>query len=242
MYDFNTAADKAVIRPVAIGYRNYTPGVFQDAVRNFFSNLNDVVVFVNDLLQFKVVQAMQDSSRIAYNTTFGLFGLINFTAYMDDLPKHNEDFGQTLGVWGFDPGPYLVIPLLGPSSTRGAVGLAGDLYVNPLTHGILQDDYQQWGAVALAYISLRADALGTTNVLEQAAIDPYVFTRDAYFQYRRNLVYDGNPPPEDNEFNELNLDSDQDAELQQQLKLEDERSKKKTAIPNTPESEKPDAP
>jgi len=242
MYDFNTAADKAVIRPVAVGYRDYTPDLFQDAVRNFFSNLNDFVVFVNDLLQFKLIQAMQDSSRIAYNTTFGVFGLINFTAYMDDLPKHNEDFGQTLGVWGFEPGPYLVIPLLGPSSTRGAAGLVGDLYINPLTHGILQDDYQQWGAVALAFISLRADLLGATDVVDQAAIDPYVFTRDAYFQYRRNLVYDGNPPPDENEFNEFNLDSEQDADLQLQLKLEDERAQKKQAAPAAPEPVKPDSP
>lgn len=234
MYNFNEAADREVIRPVATDYRDHVPQLIQDAARNFFSNLNDVVVLINDLLQFKLAQAAQDSSRIAYNTTFGIFGLIDFTAYMDDLPKHREDFGQTLGVWGIEPGPYLVLPLLGPSSVRDSVGLAGDIYANPLTHGILREDFQRWGAVSWAYLSLRADLLGTTRVVEQAAIDPYVFTREGYFQFRRNLVHDGNPPPDEFELDELNLDSDLEADLQLELENEAGKTEKPATIPPPP--------
>lgn len=234
MYKFNDVADRAVIRPVATVYRDYLPDLIQDGIRNFFSNLNDIVVMVNSLLQFKVEQAVVTSYRIVFNTTWGLLGFVEITSIMD-LPKQNEDFGQTLAVWGFYDGPYLVIPLLGPSTVRDTVGLAGDIYVNPLTHGILQEDFQQWGAVVVAYISLRADLLGTTRVVDQAAIDPYIFSRDAFFQYRRNLIYDGNPPPPDDQ--DFSLDSDSDLEMDLQLQLELEKNQLKKEQANPPSSD-----
>lgn len=215
IYRFNDAADRYVIKPVATDYREHVPRPVQTGIANFFGNLQDVIVLVNDLLQLKVEQGMSDFGRIVYNTTFGLFGLVDVASYLG-LPKHDEDFGQTLGYWGVPPGPYLVLPFLGPSNIRDSVGLVGDIYVHPMFQGLITDESVSLGAVALRYIDLRAQLLGASRVVDEAALDPYAFIRDAYLQRRRNLVYDGNPPPEprDDFIPDDNADADLELELE----------------------------
>jgi phospholipid-binding lipoprotein MlaA len=162
-------------------------------VSNFFSNIGDVIVALNNLLQGKFSQAVSDVGRIAVNTTAGLLGVIDVATEIG-LEKHNEDFGQTLGYWGIGDGPYLVLPLLGPSNLRDALGLIVDFntdlitYVDPSrTRNIL------WGT---RFVNRRSELLDTSKILDTAALDPYDFLRDAYLQRRRNLVFDGNPPPD----------------------------------------------
>ncbi|MFA7619961.1 MAG: VacJ family lipoprotein [Thiohalomonadaceae bacterium] len=192
VYRFNDAVDRNLLKPVAEVYDQVVPTFISTGVSNFFSNIDDVLVLVNDVLQAKPEQALSDFSRIVWNTTVGLFGLIDVATALD-LPKHNEDFGQTLGYWGVNPGPYLVLPLLGPSTVRDGTGSAASWYLDPLAD-VSVDQAAYWSAVGLSAVDTRADLLGTTNLLEQAALDPYVFTREAYLQHRQNLVYDGKPP------------------------------------------------
>lgn len=193
IYKFNDAVDKAVIKPVATGYKEVVPGPVRTAVGNFFSNLDDVLVLLNDLLQFKLEQAASDFSRLVWNTTLGIAGLIDVGSKMD-LPKRNEDFGQTLGYWGVGNGPYLVLPFLGPSTLRDTVGLVVDSHFDPLwQHDPISERNTAYG---LHTIDTRARLLDAEKVLEEAAIDRYIFLRDAYLQRRRGLVYDGNPPRE----------------------------------------------
>jgi phospholipid-binding lipoprotein MlaA len=192
MFAFNDAVDKAVFKPVAKVYWRVLPEPVTDSVGNFFSNLNDVVVLANDLLQFKLHQAAMDSSRIVFNTTFGLGGLFDVATRME-LPKHREDFGQTLGVWGFGAGPYLVLPLLGPSTVRDTFGVAGDFMINPIDWAT-DSEAVKWGLWGLNLINRRASLLRIERALVDEQIDPYSFQRSAYLQMRRNLIYDGNPP------------------------------------------------
>jgi phospholipid-binding lipoprotein MlaA len=191
VYAFNDDFDRAILKPVATGYEKVVPAPVNNSISNFFSNLDDVVVLVNDILQLKFEQTLSDLGRITFNTTFGLFGLFDVATHME-LPKHNEDFGQTLGRWGVSSGPYLVLPFLGPSTVRDGVALPADWAVDPLQE--VEDDNTRWGAVALKVVDTRAGLLRASRILDTAALDPYVFLRDAYLQRRRNLVYDGNPP------------------------------------------------
>jgi phospholipid-binding lipoprotein MlaA len=151
-------------------------------------------------MQGKVENALSDGWRFIVNSTFGIGGIFDVASDMR-LPKHNEDFGQTLGVWGFADGPYLVIPLWGPSSVRDGVGLIADAYAYlpwwiPEWLDVQHRVAWQNSLTALDFVNIRANLLDATNILEEAALDRYAFVRDAYFQRRRNLVYDGNPPPE----------------------------------------------
>jgi len=198
MFAFNDAADKAVFKPVAQAYQTVLPDPVITSVTNFFSNLNDVVVLINDLLQFKLHQAAMDSSRIVFNTTFGVLGLFDVASRME-LPKHNEDFGQTLGFWGFGEGYYIVLPLLGPSTVRDTFGLVGNFYTNPVTWAT-DSDAVEWSLWGLDLINRRAGLLRIERALADSQIDPYAFQRGAYLQQRRNLVYDGNPPKPDFDF------------------------------------------
>ena len=195
MFAFNDAVDKAVFKPVAKVYWRVLPEPVTDSVGNFFSNLNDVVVLANDLLQFKLHQAAMDSSRIVFNTTFGLGGLFDVATRME-LPKHREDFGQTLGVWGFGAGPYLVLPLLGPSTVRDTFGFAGDFMINPIDWAT-DSEAAKWGLWGLNLINRRAGLLRLERALADEQIDPYSFQRSAYLQMRRSLIHDGNPPKPD---------------------------------------------
>lgn len=191
MYGFNDTVDGLILKPVAQGYNTIMPDPVNKGVSNFFSNLGDVVVVFNDILQLKLEQAAQDSARVLFNSTIGLFGLIDVASHMD-LPKHNEDFGQTLGYWGMGTGPYIVWPIFGPSNPRDTVGFVADAYVNP-QYDITPRDTQK-ALNVLHIIDTRAGLLSASRILDEAALDPYLFVRDAYLQRRENLVYDGNPP------------------------------------------------
>ena len=193
-YSFNDLLDQALIEPLARGYNYITPAPVNRGVTNFFNNLRDVRSAVNNLLQLKIGRAFSDVGRVAVNSTIGILGLMDVASNMD-LPRYGEDFGQTLGVWGMGPGPYIVLPLLGPSSGRDAVGLVADWFTDPLNY--LEDDTARLALRGLNIIDTRADLLNASRVLDQAALDPYAFIRDAYLQRREGQVYDGNPPPEE---------------------------------------------
>jgi phospholipid-binding lipoprotein MlaA len=131
VFNFNESLDRAILKPVAQGYRFIMPDVAEQGVSNFFDNLRDVVTFFNNVLQLKPVEATQDLSRVLINTTIGIGGLFDVASTMN-IPKNDEDFGQTLGAWGVESGPYLVLPLFGPSTVRDGVGIIPDMYLDPL--------------------------------------------------------------------------------------------------------------
>jgi len=196
IYAFNERFDRAVAKPVAQAYQDVMPSWADKGISNFFSNLNDVIVLTNDLLQFKLKQAASDTARIAFNTTAGLFGFIDVASHMD-LPRHKEDFGQTLGYWGVPSGPYFVLPFLGPSTIRDTAGLDVDYaYVDPVFNNVDQRTPRN-GLFLVNFIDTRADLLGASRLLETAALDPYIYTREAYLQRRQYYVYDGDPPMDD---------------------------------------------
>ncbi len=191
VFEFNQSIDKAVVRPVAEFYQKVTPDPVDRSITNFFNNLNDVIVALNNLLQLKIEDAVSDVGRIVANSTFGVFGLFD-VATRFGLEKHDEDFGQTLGYWGMEPGPYVMLPLLGPSTVRDTVGRAGDFAASPLGEF---DETTRWAMRGVNVIDTRADLLSVSRIAETAALDEYVFIRDAFLQRRRYLVFDGNPPP-----------------------------------------------
>ena len=191
IYRFNDTLDKAVLKPAAKGYNAVVPPPGRMMLSNFFSNLNDVVVAVNDLLQFKMVQAASDTGRIVVNTTIGFLGLADVASQVG-LERHNEDFGQTLGRWGIGSGPYLMLPLLGPSSIRDGAGLYADSRASVMRKVKYVDTRNQ--ATAVNLLGRRAALLDQEHILDEAAVDRYAFIRDAYLQRRQSLVYDGNPP------------------------------------------------
>ena len=193
VYRFNDAVDEAIAKPVATAYRDVLPAGVRDRVRNVFGNVADVFIGVNNLLQGKVQEGIEDFLRVSFNTTFGLLGIHDVASDMG-IEKHNEDFGQTFGRWGAGPGPYLVLPIFGSSSVRDGIGLGLDLYTDPL--GELRPIDVRNSLAALRLTGSRADLLEASRILEQAALDRYVFQRDAYLQRRRSLVYDGRPPRE----------------------------------------------
>ncbi|HEY6241650.1 MAG TPA: VacJ family lipoprotein [Burkholderiales bacterium] len=193
VFGFNDAADKAVIKPVAIAYRAVLPGFVRTGVSNFFSNIEDVWISVNDLLQGKFLQGVDDFGRFFFNSTFGIAGIFDLASGVG-LPKHNEDFGQTLGSWGVGSGPYLVLPFLGPSTVRDGLAFLVDAEADPVWR--INNVPVRNTAVAIRFVSRRAELLDATSLLDQAALDRYTFFRDAWLQRRRNLVYDGNPPRE----------------------------------------------
>ncbi len=193
IYTFNDGLDTVLIKPAAEVYQGVIPPLARTGVSNFFSNLNDVTVTINNLLQGKFSEALSDAGRLLINSTAGLFGLFD-VATPAGLEKHDEDFGQTLGWWGVGNGPYLVLPFLGPRTTRDTAALVVDWKTAPLNYVDPVRDRNQ--LLGLRLISGRAELLGTGNLLSVAALDEYEFVRDAYLQRRRNLIYDGNPPRE----------------------------------------------
>jgi len=190
IYSFNEGFDTVLAKPVATAYKTL-PDPVLGWVRNFFSNIADLWIGVNNLIQGKPADAVTDWARFAFNSTLGLLGF-NDVATSMGLEKHDEDLGQTLGRWGMDDGAYLVIPFWGPSTMRDGLGLIGDLYADPVWR-IRPAAPRNW-TVALRFTSRRADLLDASRILEEAALDKYVFLRDAYLQRRRSLIYDGNPP------------------------------------------------
>ena len=205
MFAFNESADRYAIKPVAQGYDFIMPDFASKGVSNFFNNIDDIVVFFNQLLQFKITEAVATSARFVFNTTFGIFGLIDFATDMN-LPKQNEDFGQTLAVWGVGSGPFIVLPLIGPSTIRDTAGLAVDwTYFDPIFKR--QTLQQSLITLSIKYIDVRAGLLKASNILDETAPDKYAFVRDAWMLRREFLIYDGNPP---DEFNEDELFDDED--------------------------------
>lgn len=189
---FNNELDIYVLKPVARGYRAITPEPIDKGISNFFSNLDDVTVFINDLLQLKVIQGTSDLARFTVNSTVGLLGLFD-VAKLIGLEKHHEDFGQTLGFWGAPEGPYLVLPFFGPSTLRdGPSMILADWRTDPLFYE--GDRAVKYSLYTLDVIDTRADLLHASNIVEKGSTDSYLFIREAYLQRRRNLVYDGKPP------------------------------------------------
>jgi len=197
---FNDKLDEYAMKPIAKGYQWITPSFVDTGVSNFFSNINDIGVTINDLLQFKIEQTGMDGSRFIVNTVAGVAGFVDVAA-MIDLPKHNEDFDQTMGVWGVPSGPYLVLPFFGPSSPRGVGGLIGDAAMNPISY--LDSGVVSSGLFGVNAVDLRADNLANEKVATEAALDRYAFFKSAYFQQRKYLIYDGNVPEEESDLLEL---------------------------------------
>ena len=191
MYKFNDAVDKAVLKPVAQGYGTAMPEFGKTMVTNFFSNLDDILVTINDVLQFKFSQAASDGTRVLFNSTFGLLGFFNVAS---GLEKHNEDFGQTLGYWGVGPGPYVVLPFFGPRTVRDSFGLVVDSFASPVR--LISSVPVRNELYVTRTVDTRTGLLDNEKVLDEAAMDRYMFIRDGYLQQRRSLVYDGNPPRE----------------------------------------------
>ncbi|MGA7594097.1 MAG: VacJ family lipoprotein [Gallionella sp.] len=194
IYKFNDTLDKAVIKPVARGYQTAMPAVIKAMISNFFSNLDDVDVTANDLLQFKLKQGFSDGMRFVINTTIGVFGLID-VASQGSLKKHQQDFGLTLGKWGIGNGPYLVLPILGPSTLRDTAGLYGDGFASPLYQ--MNNMRSRNLSYMVRGLSHRAAFLNQESVLDEAMIDPYQFIRESYLLQRRSRIYDGKPPRPD---------------------------------------------
>jgi phospholipid-binding lipoprotein MlaA len=192
MFAFNDAADRVALKPAATAYKEVLPSFVQTGVNNFFGNLSDAWSAVNNLLQGKGQDGMSDVTRFALNSTFGLVGLLDIASEAG-LQKHNEDFGQTLGIWGVPSGPYLMLPLLGPSTVRDTAALPVDYqadiwsYTTPI-------NLRNVGTGVRA-IDQRASVLDASNLMEEAALDRYEFIRDGYLQRRESRVFDGEASP-----------------------------------------------
>ncbi|PPC91669.1 MAG: ABC transporter [Methylobacter sp.] len=200
VFGFNNSVDDYVAKPISDAYQFITPKFVQTGVSNFFGNLKNINVVLNDLLQAKFSQSASDTGRFAVNSTFGLLGLFDVASELG-LEQHDEDFDQTLAVWGVSPGSYLVLPLLGPSTARGIPGAIFDTAANPAS-------YVGAPVQLVSLLNTRANAEGSLKFIDEAALDPYVFTREAYLQWRKNLSTDGKPDETiDNDLDSL-LDED----------------------------------
>lgn len=200
VYKFNDTVDKAALKPIAGAYKAVLPSTIRTGVNNFFTNLGTLVTIVNDLLQFKFSEAMNDTGRFVINSTFGIAGLID-VASMDNIEQRNEDFGQTLAYWGWEDSTYLVLPFIGPSTLRDTGGLIVDSsFFDPIYY---VDDARDRNQLLIAkFIDKRSQYLPASDLLDEAALDPYAFMRDAYLQRRKNQIYDGNAPMNDAYFDE----------------------------------------
>lgn len=193
VFTFNDAVDRAVLKPVATAYRQVTPQPIRIGVGNFFANLEDAWSFGNSVLQLKGQGAVDNFMRFVVNTFFGLAGVVDIASDLG-IERHPEDLGKTLGHWGVESGPYVVLPLLGPSTLRDTLVLPIYYkwdFVSNIENLAVRDTL-----VIVNLIDTRANLLKSTAVIEGAALDKYTFTRDAYIQLRRNAIYDGNPPDE----------------------------------------------
>lgn len=189
-FDINETLDKHLMKPIAETYVEMTPAIVRTSVTNFFDNLTYLNVILNDFLQGKFDQGLTDMLRFTYNSIFGIAGLFDVSTGAG-MPANDEDFGQTLAVWGFDQGSYLYIPLMGPNTVRDVTDKVPSTLLNPffyITSTIM------FPIGALDAINTRANLLEASNLRDEAAIDPYAFTREAHLQQREFLIYDGNPP------------------------------------------------
>jgi phospholipid-binding lipoprotein MlaA len=191
---FNDTVDDAVLVPVATAYQKALPSMVRTGVNNFFGNIGDVWSLANNVAQLKLQNSAETFMRLNVNTFFGLGGLLD-VATEAGIPRHEEDFGQTLGHWGVGAGPYVVLPLLGSSTLRDTAAKPLDYWGDPVGH--IEDVAWRNSLTVLRVVDTRAQFLRAGRLLEDAALDKYSFTRDAYLQHRRSDVYDGNPPDDD---------------------------------------------
>jgi phospholipid-binding lipoprotein MlaA len=205
IYRFNDALDRGIAKPVAKSYVKVTPAPVRTGLANFFRNLTYPTVMVNDLLQLKVKSFAADTARLVVNTTLGIGGLFDPASQLG-MPAGNEDFGQTLGRWGVPPGPYVMLPIFGPSSVRDTVGFVADHFTDPATY--VKDDAVYYSVTAMTLVDQRAELLATEDVLDRS-YDPYAFIRNAFLQRREYLVKDGNVPAEELEIFEDEPDATQ---------------------------------
>lgn len=193
-YDITEKVDRAVFVPIVNAYIDYVPNAAQRSIGNFYDNLSYPNVALNSFLQGKVTQGASDTLRFFVNSTVGMFGLFDMAAHMG-LQKHDEDFGQTLGVWGVNPGSYLFIPFIGPSSERDVTNIPVGLFTNVLFYaGLVVGSYFAAPLTILSAIDKRARLMGSLRIRDEAAIDPYLFVREASMQQREFLVHDGKLP------------------------------------------------
>lgn len=193
MFSFNEGLDTVIIKPVAQGYDAALPTPVKTGVTNFFGNIADVFIAVNNLLQGKVPEAFSDAGRVLVNSTVGILGVFDWATDMG-LEKHDEDFGQTFGRWGVGNGAYVVVPFFGPRTVRDTVGLVLDVKADPVAN--VDHVPTRNTLLAVRIVSDRATLLPADKVIEEAALDKYSYIRDGYLQRRRNLIHDGNPPRE----------------------------------------------
>jgi phospholipid-binding lipoprotein MlaA len=194
VFVFNDKIDQYALTPAAKGYRWVTPRPVRSNVTNFFSNIGDVYTAANNLLQLKVADGLEDVMRVVVNTVFGVGGLFD-VATLAKLPKHTQDFGLTLGHYGVPAGPYLVLPMLGPSTVRDSAGLAADYFMSPITW--INSTAASWGLYGANLLSLRSNLLDASDLVADAAIDRYSFMRNAYLQRRRYLLSNGKSTGDD---------------------------------------------
>jgi len=190
-YDVTESLDRNLVKPIAEVYKNVTPDLMRAGVTNFFDNLAYLNVMLNSFLQGKIDQGLSDATRFIFNSTIGILGLVDVATPMG-LPEHNEDFGQTLATWGAGEGSYVYVPVNGPNTTRDLP----DIATSTLTDPTFYMSAVFWPFTIVKLINTRANLLEATEIRDEAAIDPYTFTREAYLQQRRFHIYDGNPPIE----------------------------------------------
>jgi phospholipid-binding lipoprotein MlaA len=193
MYAINEPLDKYFAKPIAEAYVDYVPSVIRTGISNYFNNIDDLFSAVNGLLQGKLDKAGHDMGRVMINTFPGILGLIDIASEAG-IPRGNEDFGQTFGYWGIPQGPFLFVPLFGPTTVRDGTGFVLRVLWSPTTE--INDVAVRNVIYGLGLLDARAQALGATSLIDQASLDPYTFVRRAYLQQRQYLVYDGNPPRE----------------------------------------------
>ena len=194
IYEFNESLDSNVLEPVSRAYKNNMPEAAQKGIGNFLDNLGDVSTLANQILQFKPIESAETLARILVNTTIGLGGLFDVASDMG-LITEDEDFGQTMAVWGVEQGPYVVLPLLGPSTVRDGIGT----YVDLTSPANMVDEIDEVGVSVINVVDKRVDLLPITDILDQSD-DPYITMRSSYLQKRNNDIYDGNVPVTDDDF------------------------------------------
>ncbi len=215
MFRFNRVLDTYLLKPASRLYTTVTPDPLEARVTSFFENIDDINTFVNSFLQGKFRQGFSDTARVVFNSTFGIGGLFDIATDMG-FEKHEEDFGQTLAVWGVGQGPYLVLPVFGPNTFRSVPGLAVQAVTNPFFW--IDNAPLTISMAALGAVDLRARSEGALQFIDEAAVDPYAFMREAFLQRRAYLIHDGNPPMPDlfDELEEEEFDADLTIEPQQE--------------------------
>ncbi|MCO4758956.1 MAG: VacJ family lipoprotein [Oceanospirillaceae bacterium] len=193
MFSFNERLDKYALKPITLGYKAVTPDLVETGVSNFFDNISDVGSLLNNVLQTKFESAGEDLARVSFNTTFGLGGVLDVATSMG-IEEHKEDFGQTLGYWGMEPGPYVVLPLFGPSNVRDTGGLIVDSITSPISN--IEDDSARYAVIGLQVIDTRSGLLEAEKLITG---DRYTFIRDAYMQRREFSINDGQSEDYDDE-------------------------------------------